>query len=465
MPQDSTRPEAPQAGTHTQEAAGADPSEAARRRLVRQVLESRTFAKSARLSQFFEFICARTLEGRAESINEQQIGIHVFGRSSSYSAADDSIVRSQARLLRQRLEEYFEHECTACATVIRIPKGGYVPVFERRGSPSASAPAPAAQTPQARATRHAGVAGSGRSAARWIAACAAAALLAFGALALWLHPFAPARPAASSLLWSAIFDAGRPVVIVPSDDGLVLTEETRRGPVTLDEYLSGDYLRNPSASALPAGSDPAGRPGAGLVAPMPGAMTSDWLSSHQYTSTADLDLALRLSRLPQADRTDLQPRYARSVRLDDLKTSNVVLIGGIGANPWVGLYAAQLNFDVNYDFKTREGYVINRHPRPGEQAKYLESHTDGSVSNYGVLAYLPGVSGVGSALLFEGSGMAGTEAAADFPFNTAAFAGFIDRLGRGPGGTLPYFELLLETRSLNGNAPAARILAWRRIPS
>ena len=71
-----------------------------RRALMQAVLESRTFAKSTRLAQFLKFICTRTIEGNAAEINEQQIGIHVFARSPMYSASDDSIVRTQARLLR-----------------------------------------------------------------------------------------------------------------------------------------------------------------------------------------------------------------------------------------------------------------------------------------------------------------------------------------------------------------------------
>lgn len=446
-------------------AGAADRDADPRRRLVRQVLESRTFAKSARLSQFFEFICTRTLDGHAEEINEQQIGVHVFGRSPSYNATDDSIVRSQARLLRQRLEEYFEHECPACPTIILVPKGGYVPVFEHRsqeiGAETARHSTPPAENPLASAPvpqqSRAGQRWSG-----WVVVAGVVILLVVG-IGVVLSMSHRSRPPASALLWRSVFEAGRPVVIVPSDDGLVLSEEARHAPVTLDEYLSGDYLRNTPGLGTRAAGDESHAPGA------PGApsseLTSDWLSSHQYTSTADLDLALRLSRLPEAARADLQPRYARVLRLDDLKTNNVILIGGIGANPWVGLYAPELNFGVNYDFKAHEGYVINKHPRPGEPAKYLESHTDGSVSNYGVLAYLPGITGVGSALLFEGSGMAGTEAAADFPFNTTAFERFAERLGRTAGGGLPYFEVLLETRSLNGNASEVHILAWRVVHS
>jgi hypothetical protein len=59
--------------------------------------------------------------------------------------------------------------------------------------------------------------------------------------------------------------------------------------------------------------------------------------------------------------------------------------------------------------------------------------------------------------------MAGTEAAADFPFSGDRFASFLKQLGPGPGGSIPFFEVLLETRSLGGDAPEARIIGWRRV--
>jgi len=457
--------------------------------LVDQILASRTFAKSMRLSQFLEFVCRKTLEGRTSDINEQQIGVHVFGRSSSYNPGDDSIVRTQARLLRQKLEEYFENESPDTTTVVVIPKGGYVPIFlpnpnlananlqaeAREGSStvsagSSSAPPSDGPLPANLSALLAPISSpeisldppaSGREPARagwkerigwsvvWIAG--ATCLLGAGVvLGRWQRPVQASTP--NSSLWNAIFSPDRPVVIVPSDDGLVLAEEYRHEGVNLDEYLRGSYVLPSKSGERPRASDPAAA-----------TMTGAWLSSHQYTSTADLNLAIRLTRLPQAAISNTETRYARVLRLDDLKNSNVILIGGIGANPWVGLFSNRLNFDVNYDWKSAQGYVINKQPHAGEQNQYLESYGNGITTSYGVLAFLPGISGQGTALLFEGSGMAGTEAATDFPFNQEEFANFLKQLGKDPQGRIPYFEVLLETRSVGGNAPQAQVLAWRRI--
>jgi hypothetical protein len=422
-----------------------------RMELLQRVLSSRTFAKSARLTRFLEFICLRTLEGKAREINEQQIGIHVFARSPAYSASDDSIVRTQARLLRLRLEEYFEHECPSSPMVISIPKGGYVPVFEPRSEASGvtvHVPRPSGQAagaeggvaipelePPAAAIRRTPV---------WkYAAIATWALILLGLLAAYFSPRGR-NEGPSHALWSTIFSPGRTVVIVPSDDALVLYQELIQTPIPLDEYLSGTYLQKFS-------------PHIGAEA-----LTSDWFARHQYTSSADLNLALRLGRLPEAARANLEARNARVLRLDDLKSCNVILIGGIGANPWVGLFSQHLQFDVNYNWKTSEGYVLNKNPAKGEAAIYRDSVTDGFRRSYGVLALLPGIADDGRALLFEGTGMAGTESAADFPFNSSSFEAFAKQIGATTD-TMPNFEALLETTSVGGNAPEARLIAYHLI--
>jgi hypothetical protein len=419
--------------------------------LLHSVLISRTFAKSRRLAQFLKFICTLTIDGKVAEINEQQIGIHVFDRSPQYSASDDSIVRTQARLLRQRLEEYFEHEAPSSSLIITIPKGGYIPVFESRSSrfttqdgKAVPAREPAESSPSTVEAKEGKIALRSRPSRLWAIASASVTvlLLAVGAFVLLANRH---ESSASDILWARIFREGRPVVIVPSDDALVLFEEQTKTPVLLNEYLNGSYL------------DKANLPNS---EPLP--LTFNWFAAHQYTSTADLNLALRLGRLPAARDATVETRYARVLRIDDLKSHNVILIGGMGANPWIGLFLNRLNFEVNYDWKNAEGYVLNKHPAQGEAAIYRDKEIDGTRHSYGVLAFLPGVEDQGETLLFEGTGMAGTESASDFPFNSAAFSAFAKQIGA-TSQRLPYFEALLETVSVGGNAPEVHILTYHQI--
>jgi hypothetical protein len=248
----------------------------------------------------------------------------------------------------------------------------------------------------------------------------------------------------ASALWVRVFPSGKTVLIIPSDDALVLFQEFTRKPVELNEYLNGTYL---TSADFPQASDVR--------------LNADWFASHQYTSSADLKLAFRLGRVPEARNTNIETREPRALRMDDLKRGNVVLIGGGGANPWVALFADRLNFDVSWDWKTSEGFVRNKKPAPGESVVYRDAlSSNGTRRSYGVLAYLPGIDGNGVALLFEGTGMAGTESASDFPFSADRFEKFAKTIGATPE-RMPFFEVLLETTSIGGNAPEARIVAYR----
>lgn len=100
--------------------------------LVHRVASSSTFEKSPRLRAFFLHVCRCALEEKPEEATEQQIGIYVYGRSPGYNPNEDNIVRSQARVLRMKLEHHFANEGKDEAVIITIPKGQYLPVFEPR---------------------------------------------------------------------------------------------------------------------------------------------------------------------------------------------------------------------------------------------------------------------------------------------------------------------------------------------
>jgi len=115
---------------HSKEA----PADAAgeRETLVRRVASSSAFEKSPRLRAFFLHVCRCALDNKPEAATEHQIGICVYERPAGYNPNEDNIVRSQARLLRMKLEHHFANEGKDESIVITIPKGRYLPVFETR---------------------------------------------------------------------------------------------------------------------------------------------------------------------------------------------------------------------------------------------------------------------------------------------------------------------------------------------
>ncbi len=157
------------------------------RRQLDRLLASGGFAQADRLSRFLRYVVERTLSGESDQLKEYVIGVDVFDRGQEYDPRVDSIVRVEAGRLRGKIEAYYGGDGRHDAVIIRLPRGRYVPEFERRpdeapapvspGSPSA---APAARWPGWRLA----VAG----------ALLVAGLLGVGRAVFWT-PGAPASPA------------------------------------------------------------------------------------------------------------------------------------------------------------------------------------------------------------------------------------------------------------------------------
>jgi TolB-like protein/tetratricopeptide (TPR) repeat protein len=110
----------------------ADLSENAIRDELVRIMESSVFVQSERLVRFLRFTVETALAGNAETLKEYVIGTHVYGRKPSYQPAEDSIVRSEARRLRRKLQEFYETIGKNDMIFIRYRPGSYVPVFQMR---------------------------------------------------------------------------------------------------------------------------------------------------------------------------------------------------------------------------------------------------------------------------------------------------------------------------------------------
>src|ERR1019366_504300 len=100
--------------------------------VVERVAASQHLKSSARLCQFLFYVAECAIRGVPEEATEQQIGIRVFGRPPGYNSSEDSIVRTHARLLRQKLTAYFADEGVSETIVVEMPKGHYLPIFRSR---------------------------------------------------------------------------------------------------------------------------------------------------------------------------------------------------------------------------------------------------------------------------------------------------------------------------------------------
>ena len=109
-------------------AESAAPEHAIRNQLSR-MLESPIFIHSHRLSRFLRFTVETTLAGQADSLKEYLIGVEVYDRKPPYHPSTDSIVRSEARRLRNKLKQYYESVGKDDSVFIYYRPGGYIPVF------------------------------------------------------------------------------------------------------------------------------------------------------------------------------------------------------------------------------------------------------------------------------------------------------------------------------------------------
>jgi hypothetical protein len=436
--------------------------------LVERILSTPDFERSPRLSEFLRHICQLALEGRSGDINEQYLGEIVFGRLPGYDSSADSIVRSHALRLRHRLELYFGNEGAHEPLQMEIPRGGYVPHFHMAEAGTQAVP-----------ELHAGVEASAHLSApetsvslpsgltpveekwfqrRWIRTFVAG--IAVGAIAIVaaysLHIALPRNQAQSAQVdiehrfWSEVFPPNGRTLIVPGDSGLVLYETVTGQDVTLSHYINGTY--------------PDFHPYKIMSATISKDLASD-LASRRYTSVVDLDLTSRLSHLPEWTPEHAAIVYARDLRPVDAARSNLILIGSRQANPWVSLVEPSMNFTLTRGDKGAF-YFVNRHPRDGELKEYHTKEEPGDLGAadvYGDVAYLPNPGGNGVVLVLSGLWMSGTQSAGEFVLDQDRFSSWLRSIA-GPDGTIPFFELLIGTKNLQGSTAYSTIVAKRILP-
>jgi adenylate cyclase len=114
------------------------------RAALERIVASPDFAASERARRFLRYVVDETLAGRSERIKAFSVAVEVFGRDESFDPQNDPVVRIEAGRLRRALERYYLLSGKNDPVSIDIPKGGYVPSFDRREAPIAE---PATESP------------------------------------------------------------------------------------------------------------------------------------------------------------------------------------------------------------------------------------------------------------------------------------------------------------------------------
>ena len=414
--------------------------------LALRIAASRSLGRSQLLSEFLLYIVERSIQGRRGEITEQQIGIAVFGRAEDYNSNDDNIVRSYARKLRKRIDHYYASEGGEETLRLEIPRGGYTPIFTDYIAPvivmESSIDVEPSEDTALQTAASAPVIRSPLITPGMLLMLLLGILLGVGAMLLkQSRIFVSSSEAASQTLWAELFSASRDTFIVPSDTGLVIMQRLVDRPVPLSNYVDGTYRTKLKADNL---SD---------------ATEILKLGARRYTSVVDLDLAAHLAQLREVAPGRMLLRYARDLRMDDLRTGNAILIGSDESNPWIQLFRPQLQISFQYEPNSdRPSGFVNSSPRPGERELYTTTGQEDRT--FGIIAYRPNLGGTGHVLIVAGSNTAGTQAAATFLLNPSSMMATLQR-ARLSDGTLQPFELLVSASSVATNASTPNLVLER----
>jgi len=456
--------------------------------LAQRIAASSSLGRSRLMVDFLLYVVDRHIHNRSDEITEQQIGVLVFGRSEGYDTNEDNIVRSYARNLRKRIDEYFAKEGIKESLLLEIPRGGYTPIFSARTPKSNSAreeliedpnrsdppedvyvtsnspipTGPSTTEPRNEWTSDSVEVFDSVAIAGWplkmiaairkhstISALCVGLILGICGAVLFprktlLRATASSAETESTTLWTQIFSNKRDTFIVPSDDGLVIMQRLTERPVPLAKYVNGSYRANIKTDGVTGDAE--------ILK----------LGSRRYTSVVDLDFTAHLAQLNEVVPERMMIRYARDLRMDDLRNGNAILIGSIEANPWIELFQPQLNFrfSINAGSDKPSG-IVNSHPRTGESLIY---GTPGQDHTYGLIAYVPNLNSTGHVLIVGGLNTAGTQAATTFLLTPSLMEPTL-RHAKVAGGGFQSFELLVGAGNIASNASTPRMILERIGPS
>jgi hypothetical protein len=384
------------------------------------------------------YVCRSALDSHTDEISEQKIGERVFHRAPDYNPNEDNIVRSQARLLRQKLEAYFATEGAEEPLLLRIPKGGYVPEFIDRPiepvtvvQPISIAPAPA---------RH--------NLVQWLVAAVAILSVAVAVLAIEMVRAKSTAPAAGTAshalnaLWSQLLSDKAPTTIIVPDHTYAMLQESAGEREELQNYLNRQT--------------PGDNTGARKLQDL-----FPRFSTRRYTSFDAVTTSVRVLQLAEKFGSRVVVRYARDITLRDLSPGNAVLIGRPATNLWTGLYASKINFHIESDLASRRIICRNSAPQAGEPAEYVSKVEGARVESFSTVAFMPNLNG-GNVLLISGAAGSAQEGAGDFLTSDKLFTRLAEKIER--DGRMPFFEALLHTVAIDGMSQEPSIVSYRVLP-
>ena len=98
---------------------------------INKMFRNPFFVRSGILRRFLLFIVDETIQGHSNWLKEYTIGVKVLNKPTDFCPREDGIVRIHAARLRRALNCYYNEKGAFGSVHISMPKGRYVPVFQR----------------------------------------------------------------------------------------------------------------------------------------------------------------------------------------------------------------------------------------------------------------------------------------------------------------------------------------------
>ena len=391
--------------------------------LVRRVTAAPQISGSPKLREFFLYVMDCYIRQAPEEATEQHIGIHVFGRRPGFNSSDDSIVRSQARLLRMKLTVYFASEGADEPVVIEIPKGHYFPVLRRHRADEPSLAHDAVAIPHPDAEEEASsivvsvaVPRVKRSWLVWLGLALSSLIGIAAGVAIDRRVSSP-PPSALDRLWSPFLAAASPTLVIYSNPAFTGT------PHTGLRLTDGD-----------------------------GKQTAEL--DETYTGTGEVAAIYELTRLFDRRQASFTLKRSRLVTWDEAKSRNLIFIGAPSQNTALQELPTATEFAVVID-EHEHGYFVNRHPHAGEPGRL--PYAD-ATQETALIALLPGLQPDRRILVFSGLTTIGTEAAVEFACQPGNVAKLLEQAGSA-GGAMKPFEAILRVSVSKGVGVGAEIVS------
>jgi hypothetical protein len=366
------------------------------------ILKSTPFRSTKQIQKLLQFIVSETLEGRADTLKERNIGATLFDKRPDYDTNSDPTVRLRVAELRKRLALYYQgaHDETV---LISIPSGSFRATFEWLGKKPLLVPVDPPVEPELMIPRieHGLAVPDAKSSSTrfrlrkwWMVTVAAAGIVALATLRYLPSP----EERAFNKFWSPVLENSNTVLIGIGNNPLY--ELSNAGE---DEY----YKNHPKTRFEEMGLHP-------YIPLTPGEpIDSKYVNPavNTYLTIGDVGALSSIEYLLAQRHIKLDIRFVNDVAYGDIRQNPTVLIG-VHNNIWTLTMTENLRFG----FQGHSTIVDRFAPQKQWTANSDRSET------YAIAARLLNTWNGKVVIVIGGVGYAATRAAGDFITNPQSIA-------------------------------------------